>query len=81
MYIETLKQKGRSITITGNAESNARVSAFMRALEDSAWFNTPALDVINTKSTGTRKDRTFTLKVNQDSPDKTEADSPGKAKR
>lgn len=81
MYIETLKQKGRKIEITGNAESNARVSAFMRALEESPWFKTPALDVINTKSTGTRKDRTFTLKVSQDSPGKPEADSPGKAKR
>ena len=67
MYIEKLAQKGNKITIEGSAQSNARVSAFMRALEDSPWLSKPSLDVINTKSNGTRKSRTFKLQVNQDS--------------
>lgn len=68
LYIDTLEQKGGMITIKGMAQSNARVSAFMRALEESQWFKKPSLEVINSKTSGTRKDREFTLKVSQDSP-------------
>ena len=68
MFIETLVQKGKNITIKGNAQSNARVSAFMRALEDSPWFSKPSLDIINTEKSGTRQNRIFTLQVNQDAP-------------
>lgn len=68
MNLESLEQKGSKIVIRGQAQSNARVSAFMRELEDSLWFKNPALDVINTQKSGTRKSRTFTLQVMQDSP-------------
>ncbi len=68
LYIESLEQKGSKITIKGNAQSNARVSAFMRALEESVWFKNPSLDVINTMSSGMRKERAFTLLVQQDAP-------------
>jgi type IV pilus assembly protein PilN len=68
LYIDTLDQKGALITIKGQAQSNARVSAFMRALEESKWFKNPSLDVINSKASGTRRDREFTLKVSQDTP-------------
>ncbi len=68
LYIESLEQKGSVITIKGSAQSNARVSAFMRALEASDWFKDPALDVINAKASGVRKERTFTLVVKQDAP-------------
>jgi len=66
MYIEKLEQKGNKITIEGTAQSNARVSAFMRALEDSPWLSKPSLDVINTKSSGIKKSRTFKLQVKQE---------------
>lgn len=68
LYIETLDQKGVTLSIKGNAQSNARVSAFMRALEESEWFKSPSLGEINTKSAGTRKSRQFSLTVLQDSP-------------
>jgi len=68
LYIESLEQKVNRITIKGYAQSNARVSAFMRALEDSEWFKNPLLDVINTKAAGTRKNREFALFVDQDAP-------------
>jgi type IV pilus assembly protein PilN len=67
MYIEKLEQKGNKITIEGTAQSNARVSAFMRALEESPWLSKPSLEVINTKSSGARKSRSFKLQVIQDS--------------
>ena len=68
LYIESLEQKASKITIKGSAQSNARVSAFMRALEESVWFKAPSLDVINTKSSGMRKERNFVLVVHQDAP-------------
>jgi type IV pilus assembly protein PilN len=43
VYIKNLKQNGNKITVTGNAQSNARVSTLMRAIEDSPWLDTPAL--------------------------------------
>jgi len=69
LFIENLDQKGRALTIKGRAQSNARVSAFMRALEASAWFESPALSVISTKGKGTSRYREFTLQVNQASPE------------
>lgn len=74
LYIETLDQRGTTISIKGKAQSNARVSAFMRALEESDWFKKPALKEINTKSSGSTKNREFSLTVLQDSP-KVEQDS------
>jgi type IV pilus assembly protein PilN len=68
LYIDSLEQKSGSITITGQAQSNARVSAFMRALEESKWFKKPSLEIISSKAAGSRKEREFTLRVTQDAP-------------
>ena len=65
MFLESLKQKGDNLTIQGQAESNARVSAFMRKLDESAWFTDPSLDVI--QRSGDAGARKFTLKVRQTS--------------
>jgi len=69
LSINSLTQNGRNLIITGRAQSNARVSAFMRSLEASEWFSSPALSVISTKGKGTLKYREFTLRVNQASPE------------
>ncbi len=68
LYLEELTQEGTKITIKGVAQSNARVSALMRSLEESPWFSKPSLDVINTTSKGARKNRIFTLVVRQAAP-------------
>lgn len=68
LYIDSLDLKGGLITIKGQAQSNARVSAFMRALEESAWFKQPSLEIISSKTTGSRQTREFTLRVSQDAP-------------
>jgi len=47
VYITNLRQKGGGIHLVGYAQSNARVSAFMRSLEKSDWFQLPSLDIIN----------------------------------
>jgi type IV pilus assembly protein PilN len=43
IYFKSLKQDGLNVNITGYAQSNARVSALMRNLEASPWFQTPQL--------------------------------------
>jgi type IV pilus assembly protein PilN len=68
LYIDSLDQKNGLITIKGQAQSNARVSAFMRALEESAWFKKPSLEIISSKSAGSRQAREFILRVSQDAP-------------
>lgn len=68
LYLASLTQKGRTVIIKGKAQSNARVSAFMRSLEASPWFNEPKLDVIsaNTKAKDSaERSREFTLQVAQ----------------
>jgi type IV pilus assembly protein PilN len=65
LYITSLDQQGKNVVMKGTAQSNARVSAFMRALEESGWFDQPQLDVISTQRSGVRKDRAFTLRVKQ----------------
>ena len=64
VYLTTLKQAGPVITLTGNAQSNARVSALMRNLDASDWYTKPELDVINVKTKGHDRVSEFTLRVN-----------------
>jgi len=64
-YLTNLKQSGPVITLNGNAQSNARVSAFMRNLDASDWFTNPDLDVINVIPKGNDRVSVFTLRVNQ----------------
>lgn len=64
-YLTEVKQKGKSVTINGRAQSNARVSSYMRNVDDSQWLGSPALQVIENKNkTGTGMSH-FTLKVKQ----------------
>lgn len=46
IYLTSFKQSGKGLTMEGKAQSNARVSAFMRAIEASLWLTRPKLDVI-----------------------------------
>lgn len=64
LYLTSLTQSGTSLTITGVAQSNARVSSFMRNLDNSRWFENPVLDVIQVKDKG-EQSRTFVLRVTQ----------------
>ena len=65
VYLTSLKQAGPIITLTGNAQSNARVSALMRNLDASEWYTKPDLDVINVKTKGNDRVSEFTLRVSQ----------------
>jgi type IV pilus assembly protein PilN len=61
VYLKSLKQAGASVTIDGVAESNNRVSAYMKNIESSRWFAEPRLVVINTKDVNKRRRSEFQL--------------------
>ncbi len=63
VYLTSFKHGGNSIALKGVAQSNARVSAFMRNLSGSDWFADPELEVINVRSQGAERVSDFSLKV------------------
>jgi len=48
--LSNIKQEGEVLTLEGRAQSNARVSAYMRNLESSGWMTKPELSIIEAKS-------------------------------
>jgi len=80
LYLTSLAQKGSELTLEGMAQSNARVSAFMRNLDDSDWFTNPRLDVIQVKTSQGSRASSFTLKVTQLTPEQVESNKAGGTK-
>ncbi len=72
VYLETLSQTGGNLVMNGQAESNARVSTYMRNLSDSEWLRDPNLTVIEIEDKKVNRVSTFTLTVKQTSPNATE---------
>lgn len=64
IYLRSLKQTGNKINIVGYAQSNARISTLMRAIEDSPWLDSPALVEIHATSAGGARVSEFTLTFN-----------------
>ena len=65
VHLNSIKQSNKSLVINGVAQSNARVSAFMRNIDSSDWLSTPVLDVIKKDTKATDSDRSFTLRATQ----------------
>ncbi|MEM7563054.1 MAG: PilN domain-containing protein [Pseudomonadota bacterium] len=72
VYLESLAQTGSNLVINGEAESNARVSTYMRNLSASEWLKDPNLTVIEIEDITVNRISTFTLTVKQTSPNATE---------
>lgn len=72
VYLESLAQTGSNLLINGQAESNARVSTYMRNLSASEWLKDPNLTVIEIEDITVNRISTFTLTVKQTSPNATE---------
>ncbi len=49
VYLQSLRQKGNGVTLKGQAQSNARVSAYMRAIDGSEWMKDAELKVIKSQ--------------------------------
>jgi type IV pilus assembly protein PilN len=72
VYLQTLTQSGSNLLMNGEAESNARVSTYMRNLDNSDWLKSPNLTVIEIEDIKVNRISTFTLTVKQTSPDANE---------
>jgi len=66
--LNTIKQNGEQLTLEGVAESNARVSTYMRNLETSKWVINPSLGGVEAKGEDKRNRYQFTLKVTLKKP-------------
>ncbi len=58
-----LKQEGARVSLDGIAESNGRISTYMKNLEASPWFAEPNLVVIKTVDQGPRRKSQFQMRV------------------
>ena len=78
--LTSLKQEGDLLTLEGRAQSNARVSTYMRNLESAGWMKDPDLSIIEAKrddkapaSTGDKAlPYQFTLQVRLANPNATD---------
>ena len=68
VYLKTLKQTGNRINLVGYAQSNARVSTLMRAIEDSPWLDSPSLVEVHASGAGAARISEFTLNFNLTKP-------------
>lgn len=76
VYITDLKQTGSTLMFDGTAQSNARVSAYMRNLDVSPWLANPVLTIIETKGSANQgRQSQFKLSVQQKKQDKDKAGS------
>jgi type IV pilus assembly protein PilN len=64
VYLKSLKQTGNKINLVGYAQSNARVSTLMRAIDDSPWLDSASLVVISATTVGGGRISEFTLNFN-----------------
>ena len=65
VYLTEVRQQGTVVTMHGVAESNARVSNFMRNIEDSKWLRNPRLEVIESADGAKGGDARFILRADQ----------------
>ena len=64
VYLKSLKQTGNKISVIGYAQSNARVSTLMRAIEYSPWLDTPTLVEIHASTAAGARLSEFSLNFN-----------------
>lgn len=64
IYLKTLKQTDNRISLAGYAQSNARISTLMRAIEDSPWLDSPVLVEIRASSAAGARVSEFSLTFN-----------------
>jgi type IV pilus assembly protein PilN len=68
VYLTKIENKGPAITLDGFAQSNARVSSYMRKVDNADWLTDPRLDVIETKDQKGQRISKFALNVRQTTP-------------
>lgn len=76
VYLTLLEQTGTQLQLKGVAQSQTRVSNYMRQINASAWMTQPDLGVITTVEGERTKTAEFTLTANQASPNSDEEETP-----
>ena len=75
VYFTSVKLAGKTLSISGAAESNNRVSELMRNLDASDWFDAPSLNEVKATTAGqVDQANVFQLTVRQTQPAVTEGD-------
>jgi len=72
IYLKQVKQQGKGLSIEGFAQSNARVSSFMRNLDSAKSMGNPNLTVIKSdkaKKIGERNFKLNVIQITEDSSD------------
>ncbi|QSX74866.1 PilN domain-containing protein [Lysobacter arenosi] len=66
--LTSIKQDSQTLTLEGRAQSNARVSTYMRNLEGSGWMTKPDLSIIEAQGTDKGLPYVFKLQVQLANP-------------
>jgi len=69
LYLKSLKQTGRRVTLVGYAQSNARVSHLMRNIEASSFVEQPVLIEAKASTIDSRRLSEFTLAISIRQPE------------
>ncbi len=68
VHLNSVKQAGKRVTLTGIAESSTRVSAYMRNDDNSEWLADPGLNDVETVQRDRSRKSEFTIFAKQVSP-------------
>ena len=71
VVLTSIRQEGEVLLLEGRAQSNARVSSYMRMLESSGRMSRPELDIIEARPGVPGLPFVFNLRVTQTDPSKT----------
>ncbi|MGB4811705.1 MAG: PilN domain-containing protein [Methylophilaceae bacterium] len=75
VYLRSIKQQGKSITLEGVADTNSRVATLVRNFSTSNWMESPSLVEIRAENNAKSKQNAFTLGVSIKPPKAEEADA------
>ena len=69
VYLTSMKQTGSRVELQGVAQSSTRVSALMRQIDASDWLTDPAVERVETTTTGASRQAEFVVYARQVSGD------------
>jgi type IV pilus assembly protein PilN len=68
IYLTSANQKNSTLNLKGVAQSSARISTYMRNIDDSDWLADPNLSVIKSEDKNGHRRKAFTLNAQVTSP-------------
>ena len=71
VVLTSIRQEGEVLRLEGRAQSNARVSSYMRMLETAGWMSKPELEIIEARPGAPGLPFVFNLRVILTDPNKT----------